>query len=262
MRLAKFCAAAALALSGLALCLLAIAPLGWRLGWWHYSLGLYRLMPASAFVAALAIAFSVFALVQGRSRLHLRTLAMLCAAFALSAILIYVPWQYSRTRNTLPPIHDVTTDIENPPVFKAVLAARAAERASDVAHRGPELAELQKSAYPDVVPLLIALPAASAFNEALHVAKSMPGWTIVASDADAGHIEATEQSRWFRFSDDVVIRIVAREGGSRIDMRSTSRQGRSDYGVNAARIRAFISTLRKRINGLGSGGVAATPQNG
>jgi uncharacterized protein (DUF1499 family) len=55
----------------------------------------------------------------------------------------------------------------------------------------------------------------------------MPGWTIVASDVDAGRIEASQQSRWFRFTDDIVIRVVD-EAGSRIDMRSTSRQGLSD----------------------------------
>jgi uncharacterized protein (DUF1499 family) len=71
----------------------------------------------------------------------------------------------------------------------------------------------------------------------LDVAKSMPGWTIVASDVDAGRIEASQQSR---------IRVVG-EAGSRIDMRSTSRQGLSDYGVNAARIRAYMSALRERI---------------
>jgi uncharacterized protein (DUF1499 family) len=92
------------------------------------------------------------------------------------------------------------------------------------------------------------LPVAKAFNEALHVAKSMPGWTIIASDADTGHIEASQQSRWFRFTDDIVIRVSSDVAGSRIDMRSTSRQGRSDYGVNAARIRAYIGALRKRID--------------
>jgi uncharacterized protein (DUF1499 family) len=75
----------------------------------------------------------------------------------------------------------------------------------------------------------------------------MPGWTIVAADANAGRIEASEQSRWFRFIDDVVIRVVGEGAGSRIDVRSTSRQGRSDYGVNAARIRAYMGALRKRI---------------
>ena len=75
----------------------------------------------------------------------------------------------------------------------------------------------------------------------------MPGWTIVASDPGAGRIEASQQSRWFRFTDDIVIRVACDELGARIDMRSTSRQGRSDFGVNAARIRAYLVALRQRI---------------
>jgi uncharacterized protein (DUF1499 family) len=106
---------------------------------------------------------------------------------------------------------------------------------------------LQKAAYPDLAPIMTALPTERAFAEALAVAQSMPGWTIVTADADAGRIEASEQSRWFRFTDDVVIRIVGDEAGTRIDMRSTSRQGSSDYGVNAQRIRAYFAALRQRI---------------
>jgi uncharacterized protein (DUF1499 family) len=172
---------------------------------------------------------------------------MLFIALALGAALVYAPGQYWYTRSTVPPIHDITTDTDNPPMFSAVLAARAAERAGSVDDRGPQLAQLQKAAYPDVVPIMTTLPVTMAFNEALDVATSMPGWTIVSSDIDAGCIEASQQSRWFRFTDDIVIRVVGDEDGSRIDMRSTSRQGRSDYGVNAARIRAYMSALRKRI---------------
>lgn len=131
--------------------------------------------------------------------------------------------------------------------FNAVLAARAAEGANDVENRDAQLAQMQKTAYPDMVPVMTALPVRRAFNEALHVAKSMPGWIIVAFDVDAGRIEASHQSRWFRFTDDIVIRVVGDELGSRIDMRSTSRQGQSDYGVNATRIRAYKAALRKRI---------------
>jgi uncharacterized protein (DUF1499 family) len=75
----------------------------------------------------------------------------------------------------------------------------------------------------------------------------MPGWTIMAADADTGHIEAIQQSRWFRFTDDIVIRVSGDAAGRRIDIRSTSRQGHSDYGGNAARIRAYFGALRKRI---------------
>jgi uncharacterized protein (DUF1499 family) len=71
--------------------------------------------------------------------------------------------------------------------------------------------------------------------------------TIVAPNAGVGRIETSQQSRWFRFTDDIAIRVVGDEAGSCIDMRSTSRQGRSDYGVNAARIRAYMDALRKRI---------------
>ena len=172
---------------------------------------------------------------------------MLFIALALGAALVYVPGQYWYTRITVPPIHDITTDIDNPPTFSAVLAARAAERAGSVDNRGPQLVQMQKAAYPDLAPVMTTLPVTRAFNEALGVAKSMPGWTIVASDVDAGRIEASQQSRWFRFTDDIVIRVVGDEAGSRVDMRSTSRQGRSDYAVNAARIRAYMCALRKRI---------------
>jgi uncharacterized protein (DUF1499 family) len=247
MHLTKRGPVAALVLSGVALGLLVVAPVGTRLGWWQYSFGLYRLMPASGVVAAAAVALSVATLAGERARLRWRSLTMLSVALVLGAALVYVPAQFFYTRRTLPPIHDITTDTDNPPAFSAVLAARAAEHAGSVEHRDPRLAQLQKTAYPDVAPLLTPLPLAQAFNEALFVAKSMPGWTIVAADPTAGRIEGSQQSRWFRFTDDIVIRVAGDETGSRIDVRSTSRQGRSDYGVNAARIRAYLGALRKRI---------------
>jgi uncharacterized protein (DUF1499 family) len=247
MYLLKIGPIAALVLSGVALFLLALAPLGWRIGLWQYGFGLYWMMPVSGFVAAVAVIISVLTLARDWSQLRLHDLAMLFIALALGAALVYVPGQYWYTRSTVPPIHDITTDLDNPPTFSAVLAARAAERAGSVDDRSPQLAEMQKAAYPDLVSVMTTLPVTRAFNEALDVAKSMPGWTIVASDVDAGRIEASQQSRWFRFTDDIVIRVVGDEAGSRIDMRSTSRQGLSDYGVNAARIRAYMSALRERI---------------
>jgi len=247
MYLPTFGPIAALALCGTALCLLGSAPLGTRLEWWPYGFGLYRLLPLSGIVAALAVIFAVILLAFGRSRLRPASVIMLAVVVLLSAALIYVPVHYAVRRSTVPAIHDITTDLDNPPTFSAVLAARAKEHASSVEDRGPQLAQLQRAAYPELRPITTALSAAQAFQQALEVAKSMPGWTIVAADANAGRIEASEQSRWFRFTDDVVIRVVGDEVGSRIDMRSTSRKGTSDYGVNSARIRAYMEALRKRI---------------
>ncbi len=69
------------------------------------------------------------------------------------------------------------------------------------------------------------------------------GWEIIAAVREEGRIEATATTRWFRFKDDVVIRVQPQGTGSRIDVRSKSRLGRSDLGANAKRIRAYWREL-------------------
>jgi uncharacterized protein (DUF1499 family) len=46
------------------------------------------------------------------------------------------------------------------------------------------------------------------------------------------------------FTDDIVVRIAPTNSGSRIDLRSSSRYGRGDFGVNAERIRDYLAALR------------------
>src|SRR5438105_1945064 len=99
------------------------------------------------------------------------------------------------------------------------------------------------AAYPDIVSLTIGLAPDMAFNRALDAARRM-GWTIMAADEAAGRIEASDRSRWFGFTDDIAIRIAAAGSGSRIDLWSWSRLGRSDFGVNAARIRGYLLKQR------------------
>jgi uncharacterized protein (DUF1499 family) len=247
MLLMKVVSAVSAIVLGVALCLLALALLGARLGWWHYGFSLYRLFPASGVAAAGAVALSLATLALGRSRLDRRAVAMLALGLGAGVSLAYLPSWYAYARYTLPPINDIATDPADRPAFHAVLAARAAERIDRVDTPEPRLSRLQAAAYPEIAPVRTALPARTAFSEALGVAQSMPGWTIVASDAVAGRIEASQESRWFGFTDDVVIRVGADIAGSRIDMRSASRKGRHDHGVNAARIRAYVGALRKRI---------------
>jgi uncharacterized protein (DUF1499 family) len=239
---------ATLALSGAALVSLVLAPLGCWLDWWQYRFGLYRLMPLSGALAAGAVLLGVWRLARDWSWLRRRSRFALIAALGFAGVLVYVPAQYALRRTLLPPIHDVATDPDNPPRFSAVLAARGNQQASSVEDHQPQVAHLQKTAYPDVVPLYSSLSAEEAYREALAVAELMPGWSIVAADSTAGRIEASEQSRWFRFIDDIAITVVGDKLGSRIDMRSTSRQGISDYGVNAARIRAYMGALRRHID--------------
>jgi uncharacterized protein (DUF1499 family) len=56
--------------------------------------------------------------------------------------------------------------------------------------------------------------------------------------------EATARTPVFYFADDVVVVISPTPNGSRVDVRSVSRVGRSDEGVNAARIQAFAAAFQ------------------
>jgi uncharacterized protein (DUF1499 family) len=235
----------ALCLAVLALLLLAAAPVGWRLGWWHYRFAFTWLMSISGCVGLAAASLGLFAILLGRSRVGTGGAAMAGTALIVGALLTYVPLHYNRLRGTLPRIHDITTDTEQPPQFAAVLPARAAEHAATAHYEGDAVAMLQRAAYPDIVPLELAVDADKAFAAALAAARAMPRWTIVACDPVARRIEASEPSRWFHFTDDIVIRVTAEAPGARIDMRSLSRQGRSDFGVNAARIRSYMRRLRQ-----------------
>jgi uncharacterized protein (DUF1499 family) len=230
----------------LALLALAVGPLGWRLGWWHFRFAFFWLMPYAAYGALAAAALSILALVFGRSHLGTRGIAIAAVGVVVGAIVAYVPWQYDRLRSVVPPIHDITTDTDNPPAFVAALKLRPQD-ANTVAYE-KDVAGKQRAAYPDIAPVKAKLAPAEAFKRALDAANAMPGWTVVDADPASGRIEANETSRWFRFTDDVVIRVAPDGTGSRIDVRSVSRVGRSDFGVNAARVRAYTAALNARVS--------------
>jgi len=238
-------------LAAIAVVLLALVPLGWRAGWWgDFRFPLLTLMPWAAYFGIAALAVSLLTFILGRSRVGWGGLATAAAALVVGGAIAYVPWHYNQIRQSVPPIHDITTDVDNPPAFIAVVAARTAEGGNPVAYEGAKIAEQQRRAYPDIVPLDLKLARDAAFSRVLDAAKQM-GWTIVAADETAGRIEASERSRWMGFTDDIVVRVTAAEAGSRIDVRSSSRLGRSDFGVNAARIRAYLAALRTAAGSQG-----------
>jgi uncharacterized protein (DUF1499 family) len=207
-------------------------------------------MPWAAYFGIAALVVSAAVLLVGWSRIESRGIAVAILAFAVGGLIAYVPWHYDQIRRTVPPIHDITTDLDNPPAFVAAVPVREAAGNNSVAYGGAKVAEQQRRAYPDIVPLSLTLQPGAAFSRALYTAQRM-GWTIVAADDAAGRIEASDSSRWFGFTDDIVIRITPFDSGSRIDLRSSSRLGRSDFGVNAARIKTYLAALRATPGGSG-----------
>lgn len=101
--------------------------------------------------------------------------------------------------------------------------------------------------YPNLQPLTVALPPGRVFEAALAVARTLPRWTVVKADPAAGLIDAEARTRFWRFVDDVTIRIAAKGGRTTIFVRSASRVGLGDLGQNARNIRAFLDALRRAL---------------
>ena len=242
-KLARWLAPLALLLAIVAGMLLAVGPLGWRAGWWHFRVALQTLMPWAAYCAIAALCVGLAAIVTGAwSRYSPMRGWIAVLAFAIGGIVAYVPWHYNGMRGMVP--NDITTDLDNPPAYVAVLARRRADKSQNNGEYKPAKAEQQRRNYPDIAPVWLDLPPARAFDRALAAAKEL-GWTIVATDPAAGRIEASEKSRWFGFVDDIVVRVTTNGSGSRIDVRSSSRLGTGDFGVNVRRVRRYLAALRE-----------------
>ena len=235
---------------------LAVGALGTRVGVLPSMIGL-ALLAGSALLSVLGLFVGIiglfWTLVSDRVQLGQAVIAVLIAA-----LVIGVPGSMlaPQMQNGGPTMHDITTDIQNPPEFSAVMPARgedsnsvdykskfiAAGPGGDLA--GKSYAEVQAEYFPDIQPVILNLSKEAAFKRALEAAKAQ-GWEIVAEAPNTGRIEATDTTEWMRFKDDVVIRLTEQGASStKIDVRSSSRMGEGDMGKNAARVRAYIETLQ------------------
>jgi uncharacterized protein (DUF1499 family) len=225
--------------------MLAAAPLGYRLGILPLRTALLTVFVWGAFAGCAAAGVSLIGLVMtllpprnARRGLALAVISLLAgiACIGMAGRFLLGP--------SKPPIHDITTDTQDPPQYVAVLPLRT-NAPNKTVYGGEKVAALQREAYPDLQPLMLNVPPRQAFDRALATVREM-GWDPVAADAAAGRIEATDATFWMGFKDDVVIRVRATDGGSRIDVRSLSRVGGGDVGTNAKRIRTYLKALKAR----------------
>jgi uncharacterized protein (DUF1499 family) len=240
-RLGRGLAVLALALATLAAAGVLGAGPGYRFGWWGLGPAFLLLRwgaGLSLAAGALAVLATTAALAQGSRR----TLALAVLALVVGLVGFAVPWRMQQQAHRVPPIHDITTDPDDPPAFVAVVARRTGAR-NPVQYAGAAVADQQRRAFPDLVPLRVAAPPERAFAAVEAAARAL-GWEIVAAVPSEGRLEATATTAWFGFKDDVVVRIRAEGAGSRVDVRSLSRIGVGDLGTNAVRVRAFLARLR------------------
>ena len=196
-------------------------------------------------VALLALVLLLFAFRAPQQRMRIATISSL--AILLGAIAATIPYGWQVTAQSVPPIHDITTDTEDPPVFVDIAPLRA-DAPNPAEYAGEETAQQQREAYPDLETLTLDADVTRVIDASTAVAETMD-WELIAVDAGEGRLEATATTQWFGFQDDVVIRVRATDEGSELDIRSKSRVGRSDVGKNAERIRAFRERLQMHLDG-------------
>lgn len=278
----------ALMIAILAVAWFMIAALGTRFGLWSWQFGLgTMIVQYGGPITMGALAIAVLALILGFIKAP-RTQPVILAlgALLISSFTFFRLVGFGAHAASLPPIHDIQTDWDNPVMFSGeLMAAREADSALNSVEAAPVLqlpepmrerwpgthgqpiAALQESAefdpatmeerdeapYPYTFDTLVsAASPESVYETALALAEAR-GWEIVTADPAGGVIEATETSPWFGFKDDVAIRIVATDSGTAVDMRSVSRVGVSDLGANAKRVGNFMTELQTRLSRRNAG---------
>lgn len=198
-------------------------------------------LAVSAFLGLLAAFLGIVGLFIAMRQ---RKSAMSSLIGALLGFIVATPTLFTILAGSgVPRIHDISTDLDNPPAFEAVLSLRAPTD-NTLDRQWPEnLAQLQRTGYPDLQALQLEHSKVDVFKQALELVK-LRDWNIAAADAEKGIIEATATTPIMGFKDDVVIRIQNTGEKTQVDMRSVSRVGLSDLGANAARIQHFLNDLQ------------------
>lgn len=231
-----------------------IAALGTRFGlWsWQFSLGtLIRNVGPNLLIACLLAGVAALlsaAIIKPRRGFVVAIVAILIPVLAFAHLR-----NVQNTARTLPFIHDITTNTQDPPVFgPAILAERRdTDGVNTVEYAGkrvggaetPLVSALQTKSYPEIRTLVLNEKPSDVFERAQKVVRDL-GWSLKDVDADTGRIDATDTTFWFGFKDDVTIRLrPAQGGGTVVDARSVSRVGGSDLGANADRLKRFLDAM-------------------
>jgi len=229
--------------SMLILVLLPTAALGYRFDLLNLQLS-FALLSVVIFGGLLLLVLGVVTLFVSRRKdrkgeLHLSIVALIILLIPLGVM----GSQILKARG-VPPIHDITTDTDNPPAFARAINLRG--EGSNTLDYGTEdlpaekLAAMQRDAYPHIKTVQSEMVPDQVFDRMVEIV-ARNNHELINQDQQNGIIEAVSTSFWFGFKDDVVIRIRPSENGSSMDIRSVSRVGQSDLGANAARIEKLIS---------------------
>lgn len=220
---------------------------GARFGFWEFGTGFAILkwaVYAAIAAVVLAIAGAVLAIPAGAHLLDGRLLAAAIVGLTVVSVTYSFAHQFKKT----PTVADATTDIEDPPSFVALAPVREKTAKNPLAYRRDEAADLQRRYFPNLTAgAEIDRTPAEAISRAAAVVEGM-GWEIVEVAPEQGRLEATDTTFWYGFKDDIVVRARPQaDGKTRVDVRSASRVGYLDGGLNARRIQEFLRRLEAEM---------------
>jgi uncharacterized protein (DUF1499 family) len=232
-----------------------IAAIGAGQGAWHFR-GAFAVLRYAFFAALAGAVLAVIALVMARRRRKLSLMLPNLVALVIALGFVLFLGNLAMQAKSVPAIHDISTNLDDVPQFSALKVRE--DNLENIPDLGkPELAGLDpenrwkavhRQAYGDIKTVELGLAPADVVRKAARLARDR-GWATAKVDTAAGVLEATDTSLFFRFKDDIVLRArpAPDGGGSLVDMRSISRVGGSDVGMNARRVRAFLKDLQADV---------------
>lgn len=217
---------------------------GYRWQWWPLGTA-FSMLRWGAYLGIVALVLGALSILLSLVRKSGRTAVVAAAAIIGGTVAFTLPYQWLQQAQSVPRIHDITTDTLDPPAFVAIVPLRR-EAPNPIDYDYEENARAQQEAYPDITTVVLQSSPDHVFAAAEAAVRKL-GWELVAANAAEGRIEATDTTRWFKFKDDVVVRVQSDATATRVDIRSKSRVGKSDVGENAARIRRFRDALTSSL---------------
>lgn len=193
---------------------------------------------AGAAMGALGLVLGIVAAIRAPDQATL-TAVGLCALIVLPVAGMAIGGR------RFPPINDITTNTTSPPEF--VQTAKMPENQGiEFSYPGESFARQQQAGYPELKALFVKLTPSETFLLMLAAAESNIQWKVKVVDGLTLSLEGYEESMLFHFRDDFVVQARTANGGTLVEMRSRSRDGRGDLGVNAARIARFLEAVSSK----------------
>ena len=197
------------------------------------------LMPLGA---ALALLLGLIGVLRTRTRQRRGGASQAWGGIVLSTVILGWIFVLGYGTTEAPPIHDITTSIDDPPTFAAAASEDSRGDGFTYPSGGERVPDLQRQGYPDLGTLDLDISRQEALWRVRHTAEDLD-WELVGGDDESGQIEFADTTPWFRFVDFVAVRVRADGTGAAIDLRSVSQVGGGDLGANANRIRRFLDRL-------------------